>query len=57
MKRKIMETRDAPDCLKRCITETKGYCKTVLSVLKDPVILVAGMAQSASDTVEEKGIA
>ncbi|WP_298845031.1 hypothetical protein [Clostridium sp.] len=27
------------------------------SVLKDPVILAEGMAQSASDTVEEKGIA
>ncbi|MBU3102433.1 MULTISPECIES: hypothetical protein [Clostridium] len=53
----MMETGDAPDCLKTCITETKGYGKTVSSVLKDPVILAEGMAQSASDTVEEKGIA
>jgi len=53
----MMETGDAPDCLKKCITETKGYGKTVSSVLKDPVILAEGMAQSASDTVEEKGIA
>ena len=53
----MMGTGDAPDCLKKCITETKGYGKTVSSVLKDPVILAEGMAQSASDTVEEKGIA
>ncbi|MEF2115423.1 hypothetical protein SJI18_24455, partial [Clostridium frigoriphilum] len=53
----MMETGDALDCLKTCITETKGYGNTVSSVLKDPVILAEGMAQSASDTVEEKGIA
>ena len=53
----MMGTGDTPDCLKKCITETKGYGKTVSSVLKDPVILAEGMAQSASDTVEEKGIA
>jgi len=53
----MMETGDAPDCLKQCITKTEGYGKTVSSVLKDPVILAEGMAQGASDTVEEKGIA
>ncbi|MBU3102437.1 MULTISPECIES: hypothetical protein [Clostridium] len=53
----MMETGDAPDCLKTCITKTEGYGKTVSEVLKDPIIIAEGMAQSASDTVEEKGIA
>ncbi|MBU3102441.1 hypothetical protein KPL44_24745, partial [Clostridium sp. DSM 17811] len=53
----MMETGDAPDCLKNCITKTEGYGKTVSEVLKDPIIIAEGMAQSASDTVEEKGIA
>ena len=55
--RSLRETGDAPDCLKKCITKTEGYGKTVSAVLKDPIILAEGMAQGASDTVEEKGIA
>jgi len=53
----MMETGDAPDCLKKCITKTEGYGKTASAVLKDPIILAEGMAQGASDTIEEKGIA
>ena len=44
--------KDVPNWAEECYNETN---ETVLGVLKDPTILVEGLAQGVSDSFEEKG--
>ena len=44
--------KDVPNWAKECYNDTN---ETVLGVLKDPTILVEGLAQGVSDSFEEKG--
>lgn len=47
---------DCPDCLKDCKAKAEEYNKTIGAILKDPFIIVEGIAQNVNDAYEDKGM-
>ena len=50
-------TGEVPDCLKDSYEYEKNFLGGISSVVKDPTLLVEGIAQGVSDAYEEEGIA
>lgn len=50
-------TGEVPDCLKDSYEYEKNFLGGISSVVKDPALLVEGIAQGVSDAYEEEGIA